>query len=111
MGRVPHLPVEAVVTTEPRVLVEVEDLEVVPAEMVAMAVAMEAKEAMVALAALAVQAAQEVQQVVCPHRGQLRHQRRQLGGRTPDSSRSHPGRGFEVERVETEIRELHGCLR
>ena len=68
-----------------RVLVEVEDLEVLPAEMVVMAVAMEAKEAMVAMAA-----AQEVQQVVCPHRGQLRHQRRQLGGRTPDSWRSHP---------------------
>ena len=72
-----------------RVLVEVEDLEVLPAEKVAMEVAMEA---MAALAALAVQEAQEVQesQEVCPHRGQLRHQRRQLGGLTPDSWRSHP---------------------
>ena len=85
-----HLPVEAVAAMDRRVLVEVEDLEVLPAEMVAVAVAMEAQEAMVAMAALAVQAAQEVQQVVCPHRGQLRHRRRQLGGRTPDSWRSHP---------------------
>ena len=85
-----HLPVEAVVARDRRVLTEVDDLEVLPAVTVAMSVAMEAQEAMAAPDALAVLAAQEVQQVVCPHRGQLRHQRRQLGGRTPDSWRSHP---------------------
>jgi len=86
MVRMAHLPVEAVAARDRRVLAEVEDLEVLPAE----AVAMETQEAMAAPEALAVLAAQEVQQVVCPHRGQLRHQRRQLGGLTPDSWRSHP---------------------
>ena len=76
MVRMAHLPVEAVEARDQRVQ-EVEDSEVLPAKAVA-------------LEALVVLAAQEVQQVVCRHRGQLRHQQWQLGGRTRDFWRNHP---------------------
>ena len=87
MVRMAHQPVEAVEARDLRVLAEVEDLEeLLPAE----AVALETQEAMAAPEALVVLAAQEVQQVVCRHRGQLRHQQWQLGGRTRDFWRNRP---------------------
>ena len=82
-----HPPVEAVDSRDLRVLAEVEVVEdFLPAE----EMALETLEAMAAPEALVVLAAQEVQQVVCRHRGQLRHQQWQLGGRTRDFWRNHP---------------------